>query len=167
MFAFMTKPEKLGLFDDDGHQLAIKPWLRENIIWQVGDVTDPGLINLLGPQDMVFANNLLCHMYPADAEKCLRNIIKMVNPGGYLFVSGIDLDVRTKVVRALRLEPVIDLIEDIHNGDLTLITDWPFKYWGLEPFTMRRHDWRIRYSSVFRVSRYRSGGLDSHKSHTD
>jgi SAM-dependent methyltransferase len=165
MFASMTKEERQGLFDDDGHQLTIKPWLKENITWQVGDASDPELVNRVGQQDMVFANNLLCHMYPLDAEKSLRNIIKLVNPGGYLFVSGIDLDVRTKVVRALRLEPVIDLIEDIHNGDVTLITDWPFKYWGLEPFSMRRHDWRIRYSSVFRVSKYPAGSHKSDDSH--
>src|ERR1700677_1483962 len=82
MFAFMTKQEKLELFDDDGHHLTIKPWLKEDIVWRVGNATDPGLATLLGPQDMVFANNLLCHMYPMDAEKCLRNIIKLVNPGG-------------------------------------------------------------------------------------
>ena len=38
----------------------------------------------LGPQDMVVANNFLCHMAPADAEKCLRNIEQLVSPGGYL-----------------------------------------------------------------------------------
>ena len=61
------------------------------------DAADPELINILGPQDMVVASNFLCHMAPADAEKCLGNIAQLVSPGGYLFVSGVDLDVRTKV----------------------------------------------------------------------
>jgi 2-polyprenyl-3-methyl-5-hydroxy-6-metoxy-1,4-benzoquinol methylase len=54
-------------------------------------------MNILGPKDMLVASNFLCHMATADAEKCLRNIAQLVNPGGYLFVSGVDLDVRTKV----------------------------------------------------------------------
>jgi SAM-dependent methyltransferase len=154
----VTKQETLELFDNDGVPMCIKPWLREGISWRVGDAADPRLTDVLGPQDMVFANNLLCHMYPIEAERCLRNIVGLVAPGGYLFVSGIDLDVRTRVVRDLRLEPVVELIEDIHNGDLRLVTDWPFKYWGLEPFSMRRQDWRIRYSSVFYVTNYYAEG---------
>ena len=45
------------------------------------------------------ANRFLCHMQPAEAETCLRRLAGLVNPGGYLFVSGVDLEVRTKVAR--------------------------------------------------------------------
>jgi SAM-dependent methyltransferase len=151
IFASVTKEEMLELFDNEGDRVRIKAWLREGIIWRVGDAADPQLVTLLGLQDMIFANNFLCHMYPADAEKCLRNIVQLVRPGGYLFVSGIDLDVRTRVVRDLLLEPITDSIEDVHNGDSSLRKDWPFSYWGLEPFNARRRDWSIRYPSVFRV----------------
>jgi SAM-dependent methyltransferase len=161
ILASLTDQEMREMFDRDGDRMTIKPWIKEGITWRVGDAADSQLADMLGPQDMVFANNLLCHMYPAEAERCLRNVVSLVTPGGYVFVSGIDLDVRTRVVRDLRLEPVIDLIEEIHNGDHTLITDWPFKYWGLEPFSMARPDWRMRYSSVFRVSRYHAGSAQS------
>ena len=43
------------------------------------------------------ANNFLCHMDASVAVRCLRNIARFVRPDGYLFVSGIDLDIRTKV----------------------------------------------------------------------
>ena len=66
---------------------------------ELGDAADPELIRDLGPQDIVVANNFLCHMAPADAEKCLRNIGQLSVSGGYIFVSGVDLDVRTKVAR--------------------------------------------------------------------
>jgi SAM-dependent methyltransferase len=161
IFASVTKEEMLELFDNEGDRVRIKAWLREGIIWRVGDAADPQLASLLGPQDMVFANNCLFHMYPADAERCLRNIVQLVRPGGYLFVSGVDLDVRTRVVRDLMLEPVTDLIEDIHNGDSSLTRDWPLIYWGLEPFNVRRRDRRMRYSSVFRVPQYNGGGAAS------
>jgi SAM-dependent methyltransferase len=161
IFALVTKEEMLELFDNEGDRVRIKAWLREGIIWRVGDAADPQLVTVLGPQDMIFANNFLCHMYPADAERCLRNIVQLVRPGGYLFVSGVDLDVRTRVVRDLMLEPINDSIEDIHNGDSSLIRDWPLTYWGLEPFNMRRRDWKIRYSSVFRVPQYNCGSAAS------
>jgi SAM-dependent methyltransferase len=151
IFAFVTKEEMLGLFDNEGDRVRIKTWLREGITWRVGDAADPRLAPLLGPQDIVFANNFLFHLDPADAERCLRNIVQLIRPGGYLFVSGVDLDVRTRVARDLMLEPIIDSIEDIHNGDPSLTKDWPLIYWGLEPFNTKRRDWKLRYSSVFRV----------------
>jgi SAM-dependent methyltransferase len=151
IFKRMTKEEMQGMFDKEGDQVKIKPWIKEGIIWHLGDAGDPNIVNALGPQDMVVANNFLCHMDPPDTEKCLRNIARLVNPGGYLFVSGIDLDVRTKVARDLGWKPVSDLIEDIHDGDTVLRVDWPFKWWGLEPLNKRRDDWKIRYASVFEL----------------
>ena len=97
------------------------------------------------------ANRFLCHMEPAAAERCLRNIAGLVKPGGYIFVSGVDLGVRTKVAKELDWEPVPDLIREIHEGDFSLTTGWPLGWWGLEPFSEDRPDWRIRYASVFRV----------------
>jgi len=152
IFARVTEQEKLELFHSEAAGMRVKAWLKEGIRWRIADVADPDLVHALGQQDIVFANNLLCHMVPGDAEKCLRNIAKLARPGGYLFVSGVDLDVRAKVARELKLEPVTDLIEDIHNGDPALIKDWPFRYWGLEPFDKRRPDWKFRYASVFRVT---------------
>jgi chemotaxis methyl-accepting protein methylase len=149
--ARVTTQERLELFHDEASGMRIKDWLKEGITWRVADAADPDLVHTLGQQDMVFANNLLCHMVPQDAERCLRNITKLVRQGGYLFVSGVDLAVRAKVTHELGLKPVTDLIEDIHNGDPSLTKDWPFRYWGLEPFDRSRPDWTFRYSSAFRV----------------
>ena len=65
IFALVTKEEMLELFDNEGDRVRIKAWLREGIIWRVGDAADPQLVTVLGPQDMIFANNFLCHMYNA------------------------------------------------------------------------------------------------------
>jgi len=90
-------------------------------------------------------------MESSEAETCLRNIVRLVVPGGYLFVSGIDLDVRTKVARELGWKPVLDLLEDVHDGDVSIRQSWPFEYWGLEPLDKRRSDWKVRYASVFQI----------------
>ncbi len=151
IFKRMTGKEMQAMFDQEGAQVKVKSWIKEGVMWHLGDAGGLEIRNELGPQDMVVANNFLCHMDPTDAERCLRNVAQLVKPGGYLFVSGVDLDIRTKVASDLRWEPVRDLLGDIHDGDLSVRGDWPWKYWGLEPFNKRRHDWKIRYASVFQL----------------
>ena len=151
IFERLTKDEMVEMFDWDGDEAKVKLWLREGITWHLGDAADPELINILGPQDMVVASNFLCHMAPADAERCLANIAQLVSPRGYLFVSGVDLDVRTKVAVDLGWEPVPELIAEIHNGDPCMRADWPWQWWGLEPMNRRSHDWQIRYAAAFRI----------------
>jgi SAM-dependent methyltransferase len=149
--AFMTADEMAGLFDAEGTTLRVKAWLRQGIVWEVGDAADPRILGALGPQDIVVANRFLCHMAPREAEACLRNIARLVDPGGHLFVSGIDLDVRAKVAADLGWAPVRDRMAEIHDGDRTLRQSWPCRYWGLEPLDRARKDWELRYASVFQV----------------
>jgi len=151
IFERMTKEEMNEMFELDGDQARVKPWLKEGITWQCGDASDLRLIDPLGPQDIVVANRFLCHMKPEPAEKCLRNIARFVKPGGHLFVSGVDLNVRTKVARELRLKPVTDLMREIHDGDPSIRSGWPLEYWGLESFDDDRPDRWIRYASVFQI----------------
>jgi SAM-dependent methyltransferase len=101
---------------------------------------------------MVVGSNFLCHMAPEDAEKCLRNMARLIGPGGHLFVSGVDLDVRTKVAFELNWKPVPELVADIHDGDPSVRADWPWQWWGLEPLDRRRPDWQIRYAAAFQVN---------------
>ena len=151
VFERMTAEEIDAMFDRAGDQVSVKPRFREALTWQVGDAGDPNLVELLGLQDIVVANRFLCHMPPDVAEPCLRNLANLVKPGGYLFVSGVDLEVRAKVARDLGWIPVTELITEIHEGDFSLRKDWPLQWWGLEPFDQRRSDWDLRYASVFQL----------------
>jgi len=152
IFERLNESEMDAMFHLENDRATIKSWLKEGITWQVGDVSAPELIHALGPQDVVVANRFLCHMEPAEAEKCLRNFTRLVKPGGYIFVSGVDLDVRTKVAKDMNWQPVLELMREIHEGDVSLTTGWPLGWWGLEPFREDHPDWRIRYASVFRVA---------------
>jgi len=151
IFERLTDEEMREMFEAEADGLRIKSWLREAVSWHVIDAGDPTILNVLGPQDIVVANRFLCHMDPEDAERCLRNIAQLVDRGGYLFVSGIDLDVRAKVAQDLKWSPVLDSMEDIHEGDPCLRNHWPWHYTGLEPFDKKRQDWKVRYASVFAV----------------
>lgn len=146
----LTPLEMEELFSRNGEEVAIKPWIKDGINFRVEDVREPNIMDSIGCQDLVVANNFLCHMKPSDAENCLRNIARLVSSGGYLFVSGIDLDIRTKVARDSGWAPVEELLEEIHEGDL-LRNDWPFFYYGLEPFDRKRPDWKVRYAAAFQI----------------
>lgn len=147
----MTAAEVEDFFDRDGDIVTVKSWIKKGIDWHVADVRDPELLDVLGPQDVVVANNFLCHMEAPEAEKCLRNIARLVVPDGYLFVSGIDLDIRAKVACDLRWKPLQQLLEEVHEGDPWLRETWPFQYAGLEPLNKKRRDWRIRYATAFQL----------------
>jgi hypothetical protein len=103
----------------------------------------------LGPQDMVIANRFLCHMQPEVAETALRNIATLVAPHGYLVCSGVDVDVRTKVIRSLGWTPITERIEELHDGDHTLRDGFPWEYWALEPLDKSKPDWQLRYATIF------------------
>ena len=158
MFERMTGAEIEELFDRDGDAVAVKSWIKEGIKWDVGDVREPEILDTLGLQDIVVANNFLCHMDPSMAERCLRNIVRLVSPNGYLFVSGIDLDIRAKVANDLGWRPVQELLEEIHEGDPGMRSHWPCNYGGLEPLNKRRQDWRIRYAAAFQLVSPAGGG---------
>lgn len=93
-----------------------------------GNACDPDLASHLGHRDIVLANRFLCHMYPGEAESCLKNKIKLIKPGGYLFVTGIDLDVRKKVMAHSDFKPVSTHLQEIHYAGLTLLHGWPWRY---------------------------------------
>jgi hypothetical protein len=151
VFERVTSTEMEEIFYWDGGEFAVKPWLREGIIWHVGDACSTELLDVLGPQDIVIASNFLCHMDDAAAEACLRNISGLAAPGGYVIATGVDLNVRSTVASALGWMPVQELLEEIHEGDPIMTGLWPCHYAALEPFNKRRPDWRHRYASAFRV----------------
>jgi chemotaxis methyl-accepting protein methylase len=151
IFQRLNDAEIQKMFDRSFDQVTIKSWIKEGIVWHLGDVRDPETLDRLGRQDIVVANNFLCHMRPPQAEECLRGIARLVKPGGYLVVSGVDLEVRKKTALGQKWKPVTDLLEDIHDGDSALRKDWPMNYWGLEPLDKSHSNWIYRYAAVFQI----------------
>jgi chemotaxis methyl-accepting protein methylase len=160
IFERMTAAEIAEFFDKDGENMTVKSWIREDINWQVEDVGDLETLSLLGSQDIVVANNFLCHMEASEAERCLRNIARLARPDGYLFVSGVDLDVRERVAHDSEWKPLEELLEEIHEGDPCMRTLWPCHYAGLEPVDKRRRDWKIRYAAGFQLVSDKDGVMD-------
>jgi chemotaxis methyl-accepting protein methylase len=151
IFERISPLEREEMFVHEQEGLAITAELRRGVSWRVADAADERLVEVLGGQDIVIANDFLCHMSPRDAEKCLSNVARLVVSGGYLFCSGVDLEVRSKVARRLGWIPITEAIQQAHEGDPSLRAGWPFHYWGLEPFNPSRRNWQTRYASVYRV----------------
>jgi chemotaxis methyl-accepting protein methylase len=154
MFDRLTETEIEELFDKEKDSFAVKSWIKEGIRWHVGDINDLEIVSALGPQDIVVANNFLCHMNAPVAERCLRNIARLVAPHGYLFVSGVDLDVRTKVATELGWNPVQELLEEIYEGDPRMASGWPFNYSSLEPLNKGKQNWSFRYAAAFQLDSF-------------
>src|SRR6266851_6598087 len=67
IFQRLTEVDLNKMFDRTADQVMVQPWVREGIIWHWGDVRDTEMLKLLGPQDILVANNFLCHMSPSVA----------------------------------------------------------------------------------------------------
>jgi SAM-dependent methyltransferase len=166
IFERMTDGEIEEFFERVNDEVMVKSWIKEGITWELGDVGDPEILDRLDQQDIVLANNFLCHMDPPMAERCLRNIARLVKPEGYLFVSGVDLDVRKRVADDLGWFPVEELLEDIHEGDRDLTRVWPLNYAGLEPLSKSRYEWKRRYAAAFQLVPRAESGRGVKRIHT-
>jgi chemotaxis methyl-accepting protein methylase len=150
-FDRMSEAEKSEMFDRDGNFVKVKSWIKEGISWHCANAGDAELASILGRQDIVIANRFLCHMGPTAAERILRNLAYVVKPGGYLFISGVDLDVRACVAQDMKWEPVTELMKEVYDGDPSIRDGWPLDYWANEPFQAKRRDAMIRYASAFQI----------------
>jgi SAM-dependent methyltransferase len=148
----LSEQEVDSLFVRDGESLKVRNWIREGATWINADACDPKLIEIVGYQDIVVANNFLIHLFPPEDEASLRNIVGLVVPEGYIFTHGVDIDVRRRVARDLGLIPIPFKIEEQHNTmDSEKLTSWPQHWSSREPFDRSLTDWELRYSTVFQI----------------
>jgi hypothetical protein len=47
--------------------------------------------------------------------------------------------------------PITDLLQEIYEGDASLMSGWPTAYWACEPFQLERRDSKFRYAAVFQL----------------
>lgn len=153
----LSDRERETLFEPGGNgRVRVRDWIRADTHWVAADASDPGLVDRMEPQDVVLANNFLGPMDQEVAEACLRNLVRLVRPGGYLVVDGIDQDLRARLFPTLGLTPIVDRLEEVYYEDPTK-RNWPWERWALEPLDFDRPDWRFRYCSIYRKDRAPDG----------
>ena len=137
-------------FDRVDGAYRVKAHIAERATFEVGDVLDRALADVVGPCDLVFAQNFLFHLKRDMARTALDNIARLMRSGSILFADGVDLDLRTAFVRKHGLVPVAFGIQRIHDeARRARAIGWPNEYWGLEPFLTTRRDWKTRYATIF------------------
>jgi chemotaxis methyl-accepting protein methylase len=136
-------------FDVDGSTYNVKPSIAEKVSFNVVDIFSPDLVANVPPADIVFAQNFLFHMKPRRASLAFDAICTLLKPRAALFIDGMDLPVRVRATKRHNLVALDYQIETIHKENQRKIDPWPWVYWGLEPFSGQRRDWRRRYATIF------------------
>lgn len=137
--------------DDQVPLYRVKPHLVRPTYCAQGDILDSTFMEQLAPAHLVFAQNLLFHLPRNRVASAFENLCRLVSPGGYLFINGMDTDVRIRLTKRLGLEPVATLVEEIHEDARVDRGDsWAGYYFGREPFSRRSKDWLRKYATIFR-----------------
>ena len=144
-------PIELGvMFDRQGDQLKVKPWLKEGIRWHCGSVDDPSLLTVLGPLAAGHRHGESLPVPYATGQRGAQPAERRSpgQAGGYLFASGVDLDVRAKVAKELGWEPIMETMKEVYRGRPDA------ERWMADRILRHRalpRDWTTRYSSAFQL----------------
>ena len=137
-------------FDIQGESYLVKHEIKSKVSFSLGDILDTRIAEANGESDIVFAQNFLFHLSPAAASRAFDNICALLAGKAALFVDGMDLPLRQNVTKKHGLAPLDYKIGEIHNeARWARAVGWPYHYWGLEPLSMTRQDWRQRYATIF------------------
>lgn len=146
-------------FSRQGESYRVKPAIRSHVRLAAANLLDGDLVERAEKSDVVFVQNLLYHLKPAEATVAFSNIRKMMKPRAALFVDGMDPGLKTRLTEAHGLEPLDYCIAEIHDeARRERGSAWPYEYWGLEPFSTSRKNWKRRYATIFL-----SDGTGSHR----
>ena len=135
-------------FERHDGDFVVRKSIAACVTFKEADIFSPTLTATIPPADIVFAQNFLFHMGPPKARQAFDCIARLLKPQSALFVDGIDLAVKVQATLRHGLDALDYKIEDIHNENLRL-KGWPWNYWGLEPLSKRKPDWRRRYGTIF------------------
>jgi len=92
-------------------------------------LTIPNCSALLGPQDFVAANRFFAIWLRLRRKRAFATFLDSFGRAGISLLRAVDLDVRTKVARALGWKPIPDLLKEVHEGDVSLKEGWPLHWW--------------------------------------
>lgn len=138
-------------FDRQGDRYIVKPEIRAKATFSQANLLDSeGLKDRFGPAQLVFAQNVLFHLKPADVEIAFANLYRMMAPRSALFIEGMDQDLRIKLTEKYGLEPLLEDQRRIYSETrVHTPKDWWNYYWGSEPYFPLRPDRERRYGTIF------------------
>ncbi|MDX2086933.1 MAG: CheR family methyltransferase [Kofleriaceae bacterium] len=140
-------------FERYGDSYRVRSELRTRVRIQRADLLDPAVADQVDPADIVFAQNVFCHLSPAQTRLAFRHVTRCLRPRAALFIDGMDLDLREELTSARGLIPLDFKIREIHGEARGHIGDrWWNYYYGLEPYLRWHPNSARRYGTIFLTS---------------
>ena len=137
-------------FDRSGEDLIIKPEIREKVSLARADLLDPTLASQFEPADIVFAQNVLFHLEPADAVTAFHNVLGLLKDRSALFIDGMELDMKERMTAEAGLVPLAYKCREIYSYARRHV---PARWWrycyGAEPYLVFRGGRQRRYGTIF------------------
>lgn len=139
-----------ALFTREGDTFRVRDDVRRRVRFFTADVLAEDLSVRHTLSDIVFVQNVFCHLVRDQAEKAMTNVLDLLGSPGALFVDGMPLDWRQQLTSAHGLRPLNFRVRQIHaQARQHLPAAWWTKYYGVEPFVPIRRDRTRRYATIF------------------
>lgn len=136
---------------DDGYR--VRPEIRRRVTVQRADLLQPNVVELFEPADIVFAQNVFCHLTPEQTRVAFHHVSRLLRPRAALFIDGMNLDLREELTTQRGLVPLDFKVREIHATAREHISDrWWNYYYGLEPYVRWHPSSTRRYSTIFFTS---------------
>ena len=144
----LAKQLESRLFNRSGDEWTVVADVRERVNFGYGDVLSAEFRQFKN-FDLVLGQNFMIHMNDASAEAALASLVSAARSGGVLFLGGMDLETKSRLLASHKLVPLDWNIAAIHDEDGMRRSAWPWSYWSLEPISPRRRDYLTRYGTIF------------------
>lgn len=123
--------------------------------FKFGNILDTDFMANLEPSDVILCQNVLIHLPYKQNVVAMTNLSKLLKSGSILVIGGMRPSYRSKITKKLKLKPIENNCETIHNNWLDCRKMWDEgnvltrDYFALEPFKETK-DWPYRYSTIFK-----------------
>ena len=140
-------------FDRAQDHWVVKPHIRARVSFEQADLLEKSLPRQFPRAELVFAQNVFCHLAPPRARQAFENVVRVLKRGGWLFLDGMDLDLRVELTRARRLQPLDYKVKDIYQDARRHVpSNWWDYYYGSEPYLPFSRGRLRRYCTIFEAA---------------
>lgn len=137
-------------FDKVGGAYVVKPEIRARVGFRRADLLDPDIGSQLEQADLVFMQNVLCHLDPEPAAQAFQGVLPLLKRRSALFIDGMNLDLRETLTREAGLAPLNFKLREIHEFARSHVGErWWNYYYGIEPYATWHRDRVRRFSTIF------------------
>lgn len=137
------------MFVRHGDRFVVRDELRDRVRFFTADIVNDDLTEQHRPADLVFVQNVLCHLDADLTATALANVLTVAKPRSVVFLDGTPVDRRQAGTRLHGLVPLDERVWEIHRQARRHIpAAWWTRYYGLEPYLPVRDRVR-RYATVF------------------